>query len=101
MTVVCSLFFCLVDTFLSHVIHCSLLQDCYAFLTLLSTYVPHPPVASIVEHQYLNELVHDVINTTEQPCSLDPAGPKYSVLFLLIPSQFISRCARTYTISPL
>ena len=47
---------------------------------LLSTY------ACIVESRYLNE--HDIGIPAKQTSSLDPAGPKYSVSFLLILSPF-------------
>ena len=56
-------------------------------LLLLSASTPHPPVASIVEPKYLNDLVHGI---AKQTSSLDPAGLKYSVFFLLIISPFPS-----------
>ena len=57
---------------------------------MLSTSAPHPPVASIVDPKYLNELVHGIGTPAKQTSSLDPAGLKYSVFFLLILSPFSS-----------
>ena len=90
MTVLYHLFFSLTDTFLSQITTDNPLQEFHADRTLLSTSAPHPPVASIVDPKYLNELVHGIGTPAKQTSSLDPAGLKYSVFFLLIHSQFPS-----------
>ena len=79
MTVLYSLFFSLTGTFLSQITPDNPLQEFHADRTLLSTSAPHPPVASIVEPKYLNELVHGIGTPAKQTSSLDPAGLKYLV----------------------
>ena len=69
---------------LSQIITDNPLQEFHADCTLLSTSAPHLPVASIVEPKYWNELVHGIGTPAKQTSSLDPAGLKYSVFFLLI-----------------
>ena len=89
MTVLYSLFFSLTGTFLSQITPDNRLHEFFADRILLSTSAPHPPVASIVEPRYLNELVHGIGRPpSKQTSSLDPAGLKYSVFFLLIISPF-------------
>ena len=90
MTVLYNLFFSLTGTFLSQNTPDNPLQELHADRTLLSTSAPHPPVASIVEPKYLNELVNGIGTPAKQTSSLDPAGLKYSVFFLLILSPFPS-----------
>ena len=90
MTVLYSLFFSLTGTFLSQITPDNPLHEFRADRTLLSTSAPHPPVASIVELKYLNVLVHGIGTPAKQTSSLDPAGLKYSVFFLLIRSPFPS-----------
>ena len=89
-TVLYSLFFSLTGTFLSQITPDNPLQEFHADRTLLSTSAPHPPIASIVDPKYLNELVHGIGTPAKQISSLDPAGLKYSVFFLLIISPFSS-----------
>ena len=60
MTVLYSLLFSLTGTFLSHITPDNPLQQFHADRTLLSTSAPHPPVATIVDPKYLNELVHGI-----------------------------------------
>ena len=60
MTVLYSLLFSLTGTFLSQITPDNPLQQFHADRTLLSTSAPHPPVATIVDPKYLNELVHDI-----------------------------------------
>ena len=76
MTVLISLFFSLTGTFLSQITPDNPLQEFHADRTLLSTSAPHPPVASIVEPKYLNDLVHGIGTPAKQTSSLDPAGLK-------------------------
>ena len=90
MTVSYSLFFGFTGTFLSQITPDNSLQEFHADRTLLSTSAPHPPVASIVDPKYLNELVHGSGAHAKQTSSLDPTGLKYSVFFLLILSPFSS-----------
>ena len=90
MTVLYSLFFSLTGTFLSQITPDYTLHEFQADLTLLSTSAPHPPVASIVEPKYLNELVHGIGTPAKLTSSLDPAGLKNSVFFLLFRSPFPS-----------
>ena len=84
MTVLYNLFFSLTGTFLSQITPDNPLQEFHADRTLLSTSAPHLPVASIVDPKYWNELVHGIGTPAKQTSSLDPAGLKYSVFFLLI-----------------
>ena len=58
--------------------------------TLIVFCYRHPPVASIVESRYLNELVYCFGTHAKQNSSLDAAGLKYSVFFLPILSSFPS-----------
>ncbi len=90
MTVLYSLFFSFTGTFLSQITPDNPLQEFHADRTLLSTSAPHPPVASILDPKYLNELVQCIGTPAKQTASLDPAGLKYSVFFLLILSPFSS-----------
>ena len=80
-TILYSLFFSLTRTFLSQITPDNPLQEFHAHRTLLSTSAPHPPVASIVDHKYFNELAHGIGTPAEQTSSQDPAGLKYSVFF--------------------
>ena len=64
----------LTGTFLSQITSDNPLHEFHADRTLLSTSAPHPPVASIVEPKYLNELVHGIGTPAKQTSSLDPAG---------------------------
>ena len=89
-TVLYSLFFSFTRTFLSQITPDNPLQEFHAVRTLLSTSAPHPPVASIVDPKYLNELVHGIGTPAKQTSSLDPAGLNYSVFFQLIFSPFPS-----------
>ena len=88
MTVLYSLFFSLTGTFLSQITPDNPLHEFHADRILLSTSAP--PVASIVEPKYLNELVHGIGTPAKQTSSIDPAGPKYSVFFMLSLSPFPS-----------
>ena len=90
MIVLYSLFFSLTGTFLSQITPDNPLNEFHADRILLSTSAPHPPVASIVEHKYFNELVDGTGTPAKQTSSLDSAGLKCSVFFLLILSQFPS-----------
>ena len=90
MTVLYSLFFSLTGTFLSQLIPDNPLHEFQADRTLLSTSDPHPPVASIVEPNYVNWLMYGTGTPAKQTFSLYPACPKYSVFFLLIRSPFPS-----------
>ena len=74
MTVLYSLFFSLTGTFLSQITPDNPLQEFHADHTLLSTSAPHPPVASIVEPNYLNVLVHGIGTPAKKTSSLYPAG---------------------------
>ena len=85
-----SLFFSFNGTFLSLITPDNSLQECHADRTLLSTSAPHPPVASIVDPKYLNELVHGIGTHAKQTSSLDTAGLKYSVFFPQIIGLFSS-----------
>ena len=89
MTVLYRLFFS-TGTFLSQITPDNPLHEFHADRTLLLTSSPHPPVASIVEPNYLNVLVHGIGTPAKQTSSLDPAGLKYSVFFVLIRSPFPS-----------
>ena len=60
MTVLYNLFISLTGTLLWQITPDSHLQEFHADRTLLSTFAPHPPVASIVELKYLNALVHGI-----------------------------------------
>ena len=60
MTVLYSLFFSFTETFLSQITPDNPLQEFHVDRTLSSTSAPHPPVASIVDPKYLNELVHGI-----------------------------------------
>ena len=108
MTVLYIFFFSLTGTFLSQITPDNPLHEFHADRTLLSTSAPHPPVASIVEPKYLNLLVHGIGTPAKQTSSLDPAGLKYSVFFLLIRSPFpsstslqLSSCCSTPNIQQL
>ena len=105
MTVLYSLFFSFTGTFLSQITPANPLQEFQADRILLSTSAPQPPVASIVDPKYLNELVYGIGTPAKQTSSLDPAGLKYSVFFLLILSPFssntslhLSNCCSTYNL---
>ena len=107
MTVLYSLFFSFTRTCLSQVTPDNPLQEFHADRTLLSTSAPQPPVASIVDPKYINELVHGIGTPAKQTSSLDPAGLKYSVLFLPILSPFsystslhLSSCCSTSNLDP-
>ena len=84
MTVLYSFFFSLTGNFLSQISPDNPLREFHADRILLSTSAPHPPVASIVEPKYLNELVHGIGTPAKQTSSIDLAGLKYSVLSLLL-----------------
>ena len=90
MTVLCNLVFILNGIFLSQITPDNPLQEFHADRIMLSKSAPHPPVASIVETKYLNELVHGIGTPAKQMSSLDPAGLKYSLFFQLILSPFPS-----------
>ena len=97
MTVLDSLFFSFTRTSLSQVTPDNPLQEFHADRTLLSTSAPQPPVASIVDPKYINELVHGI----------GTAGLKYSVFFLPILSPFsystslhLSSCCSTSNLDP-
>ena len=90
MRVLYSLFFSLTGAFLSQITPDYPLHEFQADRTLLSTSAPHRPVASIVEPKYLNVLVHGIGTPAKQTSSLDPAGLKYSVFFLLSHTPFPS-----------
>ena len=94
MTVLCNLFFILNGIFLSQITPDNPHQEFHAALIMLSKSTPHPPVASIVEIKYLNELVHGIGTPAKQMSSLDHAGLKYSLFFLLILSPIPSGASR-------
>ena len=98
MTVLYILFFSFTGTFLSQITSDNSLQEFHADRTLLSTSAPQPPVAFIVDPKYLNELVHGIGTPATQTFSLDPAGLKYSVFFLLILSPFSSSILSIYPV---
>ena len=70
-----NLLFSLSGIFLSYITPDNAIREFHAAGTLLSTSAPHPPVASIVEPNYLNEKVHGIGTPGKQISSLDPAGP--------------------------
>ena len=90
MTVLYSLLFSFTGTLLSQISPDNPLQEFHADRTPLSISAPQPPVASIVDPKYLNELVHGIGTPAKQTSTLDPTGLKYSVFFLLILSPFPS-----------
>ena len=66
MTIVYSLFSSFTGTFLSQITPDNPLQESHADRTLFSTSAPQPPVASIVDPNYLNELVHGIGTPAKQ-----------------------------------